>query len=979
MYHTPLNCLIATVVLSSLLLQGCKSGLHAIVEEPAVRQTHQMTDGHVPDSGDALSSGPLAVASSCTDVRISGMLSSTSPVELAAPVAPALATTPAPEALSLALVNSSSPSFSGPFTASSGKRVLFSQQRGQWQAMLQDGVGACVRRQVLPVVSSGDIGASVAALRGQDAWSARSRIHVLLAPHTSPASCIYVGKLGLLGGAPMQQAQAHSPVEKWVQGPQLLIEGSDKEDVAVFQIPSGCRYKDYCVEEEVLQNPSILKIYYVAANNEEEARKLEALEKSRSIGGKLGADINLLFGYTANLGSVEAGASNSVVKGRGSIHIQRSKHAALVVYGSTSKHKKSRIRVVLKVCLEEDTTPPQDAPSSLTHAHNHAQPNPYAPYPHPQGGNLFHPWVSPPLIFSEAQVASPTEARLRREYENKLEEAHSSQSQLRREYENKLGEAQASRVRLEHELMSVRAHEARLYEQVSSTEAALKQKEAQLNTQEQAHKDQLAHQVSLYQTAEAALKQKEAQLDAKEQAHKDQLAHQVSLYQTAEAALRQKEAQLNTKEQAYKDLFEAHAALETSQAALEKELATAAQEHKNQLAHQVSLYQTAEAALRQKEAQLNTQEQAHKDLAEAHAALEASQAALEEKLTIAAQEHKKQLAHQASLLRQKEAQLNTQEQAHKDLAEAHAALEASQAALEEKLTIAAQEYKKQLAHQVSLYQTAEAALKQKEAQLNAKEQAYKKELANQVSLYQTAEAALKQKEAQLDAKEQAHEKQLAQVLVSSLAFGAKAWSQYFGEVGTEPSLPSGIGQILNSACPFWPEKQVKDTHLLVLIPATVDEQPFTLDLLKELIGSSKNGGHSTEYRYYNSDVREQIGSGAPAASYWLLMTRDVLPQSRDMKYENHKALIAAHVDYKMPRTLEAATAILLHHTRIGERLYTDNPWTYTRCQDLVSIDDDSYPTVVGAFDASGLSISHDLSNDSHDARHGVAGCRRWRF
>jgi hypothetical protein len=106
--------------------------------------------------------------------------------------------------------------------------------------------------------------------------------------------------------------------------------------------------------------------------------------------------MNLPFGYSIPLGSVEAGAKNPVVKGRESIHIQRSMHAALVVYGSTKKSKKlalqppeSFLKVVLQVLLEEDTTPPQDVPSSSDNVHNHAQPNIYAQYLHPQVGKLF--------------------------------------------------------------------------------------------------------------------------------------------------------------------------------------------------------------------------------------------------------------------------------------------------------------------------------------------------------------------------------------------------------------------------------------------------------------------------------------------------------------------------------------------------------------------------------------------------------------
>jgi hypothetical protein len=197
--------------------------------------------------------------------------------------------------------------------------------------------------------------------------------------------------------------------------------------------------------------------------------------------------------------------------------------------------------------------------------------------------------------------------------------------------------------------------------------------------------------------------------------------------------------------------------------------------------------------------------------------------------------------------------------------------------------------------------------------------------------------------------------------ISAMAIGPKEWSQYFGEVGAAPPLPANIDEILNSSCPFWPGKLVKDTHLLVLVPATVNRIPFTLDLLGDLIKSPKGGGSKTQYRYYDDDaVKEELGAKSPGSSYWVLMTRDILPGSRGKTYDTQEALVAAHASrlnlpYEMPDALSAATAILLHHARTGERLYTDAPWTYTRCQEKVC--NNKFPPVVGGFSSGGLDVS----------------------
>lgn len=75
-----------------------------------------------------------------------------------------------------------------------------------------------------------------------------------------------------------------------------------------------------------------------------------------------------------------------------------------------------------------------------------------------------------------------------------------------------------------------------------------------------------------------------------------------------------------------------------------------------------------------------------------------------------------------------------------------------------------------------------------------------------------------------------------------IAFGKVEWEKYFGDVGVEPPLPENINEILKSQCVYWPDKRVEDTHLLVLIPKTVDGNALTLNSLGELIQRPRGGG-----------------------------------------------------------------------------------------------------------------------------------------
>jgi hypothetical protein len=216
--------------------------------------------------------------------------------------------------------------------------------------------------------------------------------------------------------------------------------------------------------------------------------------------------------------------------------------------------------------------------------------------------------------------------------------------------------------------------------------------------------------------------------------------------------------------------------------------------------------------------------------------------------------------------------------------------------------------------------------------------------------------------------------------VSPLVFGSRAWRQYLGEVGVEPPLPPDIDEILGSPCPFWPGQAVKDTHLLVLIPSTVDGQPFSLNFLGTLTQHPKGGGYPIEYRYryYDSDIREQFGTQSPGDSYWVLMTRDVLSGSRSMTYTDQRTLVTTRTGemgfpYVLPGALEVATVILSHYVRSGEHLCTDLPWTFTRCQELIAYGGRNYPVVVGGFPSGCLHIFY--VND--DIIRGAASLRKF--
>ena len=211
---------------------------------------------------------------------------------------------------------------------------------------------------------------------------------------------------------------------------------------------------------------------------------------------------------------------------------------------------------------------------------------------------------------------------------------------------------------------------------------------------------------------------------------------------------------------------------------------------------------------------------------------------------------------------------------------------------------------------------------------------------------------------------------LTKTLFRNKAFGKKEWGKYFGDIGLEPPLPADIEKILNEPCSFWPDKKVKETHLLVLIPNTVNGEPFTMNYLEELIQKPKFG-HATKYSNYSDYAREALGDKS-YPSHWVLMTRDIIPGSRYENYSKCCELLADHskktgLSYESPHLLDATASILMHYVKTGGRLYSDDPATWTYSQ---GVSQDEYSFIVGCFSLGGLDV--DYGNN-----FGIASCRKF--
>lgn len=222
-----------------------------------------------------------------------------------------------------------------------------------------------------------------------------------------------------------------------------------------------------------------------------------------------------------------------------------------------------------------------------------------------------------------------------------------------------------------------------------------------------------------------------------------------------------------------------------------------------------------------------------------------------------------------------------------------------------------------------------------------------------------------------------------QNLLSQFIFGQEDWNEYIGQIANINSMPQKLAETLEAPCPFWEGKKIKETHLVTFIPDKVNGSSFNLNLLGSLVTQSKKG-HKTGYKYCSSPVKESIGEESSPSSYWILMTKDIIPNTQNKNYKDQQEFVAqirqkTQLKYELPTTLQAASSILLYYTKTGEYLFTNNDpsreWVFTRSKDEVSAD--KWAVAIGGFSNEGLFIyrSPDFLFDKRFV--GVAGAIRF--
>jgi len=212
-------------------------------------------------------------------------------------------------------------------------------------------------------------------------------------------------------------------------------------------------------------------------------------------------------------------------------------------------------------------------------------------------------------------------------------------------------------------------------------------------------------------------------------------------------------------------------------------------------------------------------------------------------------------------------------------------------------------------------------------------------------------------------------------LVNAFAFGKDKWEKYFGSIyEAEPALPHNIVEILCSADPYNPQKTVAETHMLFFVPTKVNRKRLNLVNFRELVKAPRDGNKS-DYKEFWKGIEREHGTTQSAQAQWVLMTKDVIPESRNKAYEKQKQIVEAKLDYEVPNLLSVTVGILSYYVRTGERLFSDNQWSFTRCKETMDEKGHIYHLLVGGLASDGL-VFTEYRDPVFDKYIGVAALRK---
>lgn len=208
------------------------------------------------------------------------------------------------------------------------------------------------------------------------------------------------------------------------------------------------------------------------------------------------------------------------------------------------------------------------------------------------------------------------------------------------------------------------------------------------------------------------------------------------------------------------------------------------------------------------------------------------------------------------------------------------------------------------------------------------------------------------------------------------AFSSKNWAKLDKNIVKEVdfreemlSLPDDIVQQLRLSHNAFPGENLRKNHVLFILPEGITIKKLG-ELAKKFFPNNTDG-----YGYIYGPILKELNKPTKK-SVWLLHKTDVIDKTRGKSFKDQETEVRnlakkSGVPYEIPTTPQTIACILAEYSRSQTRLFSDDPVTYTRCQEKVQGDQ----VVVGGFAPAGLVV--DYSSDYDRVNFGVAALRKF--
>jgi hypothetical protein len=175
-----------------------------------------------------------------------------------------------------------------------------------------------------------------------------------------------------------------------------------------------------------------------------------------------------------------------------------------------------------------------------------------------------------------------------------------------------------------------------------------------------------------------------------------------------------------------------------------------------------------------------------------------------------------------------------------------------------------------------------------------------------------------------------------------------------------PPLSRNFCQTLDSPCPIYEGKKVRETHILMLI---LQEFRSLNHLEKNILKPYAEIHHRNEnplrFNHFDENARQEYGDAPFKPTHWVLMPKKILPGSRCESSQEQIKMIKelnakAPITYEIISLQDVVSAFFLHQVATEERLcpIEHQLLTYTHVQESVG----RFGVLVGSFFPSGLRV-----------------------